>query len=351
VDESLSTQDSDRVILTQGGQTILTRNDFKTGRSGINVINLLKITGPQQVMLEVKFAEVSRKSGRDLQAGFAVRGLDKDFAGAVGTGTLPGGSAGPVADLGSLLVNLANNAANIFVKVDDFSLVLNFLEGENLARTLAEPRLVTQSGQEASFLAGGEYPYPVDNGTDGIEIAFKEFGVGLKFTPIVNSDGMITMRVAPSVTDVVSTVETAAGLQPVLSTRRTESTVQLRDGQTLAMAGLLKENMNNIVEKVPLLGDIPILGALFRSSSFREEKTDLIVAITPHLVKPVKEGEVSFPGEFIKRPNRFEFYLEGRLEGRRSPEDRSALSEHSFAVAQSVSGGGLEGQFGHTEAK
>jgi pilus assembly protein CpaC len=329
-------------------------------------------------MLEVKFAEVTRASGRDLQAGIGLRGLGSDFAGNIGTkpimqpykyqldtekgtggntfipGSLPALSDGSVfrslQDAGSLLINLAGETANAFINIDNFSLTLNFLEAENLARVLAEPRLVTQSGQEASFLAGGEYPYPVDNGTEGIEIEFKEFGVGLKFTPIVQSDGLITLRVAPSVTDITSTVETAAGFQPIFSTRRMESTVQMRDGQTLALAGLLKENMSNAVEKVPLLGDLPILGALFRSSGFREDKTDLIVAITPHLVKPVKEGELSFPGEFIKKPSRFEFYLEGKLEGRRSPDDRSNLSTHTFAVSPAA-GGGLEGQFGHTEAK
>lgn len=350
-----------------------------TGQSGGGITNLLKIAGPQQVLLEVKFAEVSRKSGRDLQAGFGLKGLGSDFAGNIGTKNVlqpfnhildadkglgghtyvpgsnsmltDGGVLGSVQDVGSLLLNLAGQATNVFINIDNFSLALNFLEAEDLARVLAEPRLVTQSGQEASFLAGGEYPYPIDNGTDGIEIAFKEFGVGLKFTPIVQSDGMITLRVAPSVTDITNTIETAAGFQPILSTRRMESTVQLRDGQTLALAGLLKENMNNAVEKVPLLGDLPVLGALFRSSGFREEKTDLIVAITPHLVKPVKEGEISFPGEFIRKPNRFEFYLEGKLEGRRSGDDPSQLTEHRFAAASAASGGGLEGQFGHTEAK
>lgn len=348
-----------------------------TGQSGTGITNLLKIAGPQQVLLEVKFAEVTRGNGMNMQAGLAYGKLGQDFRGVAGvsplgavstngagTASLPGPEdtvglgrvsqnfdADAIDFAGSLLLNFAQETANVFLNIDNVSLALEFLESENLARVLAEPRLVTQSGQEASFLAGGEYPYPIDNGVDGIEIAFKEFGVGLKFTPIVQSDGIITLRVAPSVTDITNTITTAAGLQPVLSTRRMESTVQLRDGQTLAMAGLLKENMSNVVDKVPLLGDIPILGTLFRSSGFREDKTDLLVAITPHLVKPVREGEISFPGEFIKKPNRFEFYLEGKLEGRRSANDPSVISEHSFAASPLASGGGLEGQFGHTEAK
>ncbi|MDH3998746.1 MAG: pilus assembly protein N-terminal domain-containing protein [Desulfuromonadales bacterium] len=338
----------------QGGNVQLDSDDTAsgTGTSGLNIVNLLTVGGPQQVMLEVKFAEVSRQSGRDLQAAFKLGGLGSDFRGAAGvnplgingkTGDLPG------LDLGSLLVNFAgiNEVGNIFINIDDFSLALHFLEEESLARILAEPRLVTQSGQEASFLAGGEYPYPiVDN--DNVEIEFKEFGVGLKFTPIINSNGLITLKVAPSVTDITGFVELDSGDQPVLSTRRLESTVHLRDGQTLALAGLLQENMSEAVRKVPYLGDLPVIGTLFRSSTYQNNKTDLVVAVTPHIVQPVQEGDISFPGEFIKEPSRFEFYLEGMLEGRRSPEDTSSFLSHSFATS-SLAGGGLEGDFGQTQ--
>jgi pilus assembly protein CpaC len=214
---------------------------------------------------------------------------------------------------------------------------------------LAEPKLVTMSGQEASFLAGGEYPYPIVD-DDDVEIKFKQFGVGLRFTPIVSSDGLITLKVAPSVSDITDFVEIpGVGRQPVLSSRTLDSMVQLRDGQTLAMAGLLLDNMSEVASKVPVLGDIPILGALFRSTSFQQKKTDLLIAVTPHLVNPVQEGKISFPGEFLKPPNRFEFYLEGRLEGRRSAEDPSLLSSHVFSANKSSVSGGMEGNFGHME--
>ena len=219
---------------------------------------------------------------------------------------------------------------------------------ESLARLLAEPRLVTQSGQEASFLAGGEFPYQTVSDQD-VSINFKEFGVGLKFTPIVGSDGMVTLRVSPSVSEITQLVETSTGPQPVLSTRKLNTTVRLRDGQTLVLAGLLQDDLREIVSKVPLLGDIPVLGTLFRSSSYQEKKTDLLIAVTPHIVTPVREGDISYPGEFVKAPSRMEFYLEGRLEGRRTAEDPSLLSQHSFITEAAIDGGGMEGDFGHTK--
>lgn len=328
--------------------------DAETGTSSPQIINLMKIGGPQQVMLEVKFAEVSRKSGRDLQAAFKLGGLGSDFGGAVGVNPLGVTEAGGVPSLpsiaGDLFVNLAGLAdtANIFININKFSLALQFLEEESLARLLAEPRLVTLSGQEASFLAGGEFPYQTVSDRD-VSINFKEFGIGLKFTPIVGSDGMITLRVNPSVSEITELIQTTTGPQPVLSTRKLTTTVRLRDGQTLVLAGLLQDDLREIISKVPMLGDIPILGALFRSSSYQENKTDLLVAVTPHIIKPVREGDISFPGEFLKPPSRLEFYLEGRLEGRRTAEDPSLLSQHSFASEAAIDGGGMEGKFGHTE--
>lgn len=328
--------------------------EARTGTSSPQIINLMKIGGPQQVMLEVKFAEVNRTSGRDLQAAFKLGGLGSDFGGAVGVNPLGGLGGGGTPSLpsiaGDLFVNLAGLAdtANIFINIDKFSLALQFLEQESLARLLAEPRLVTQSGQEASFLAGGEYPYQTVSDND-VAINFKEFGVGLQFTPIIGSDGMVTLRVTPSVSEITELVETSTGPQPVLSTRKLNTTVRLRDGQTLVLAGLLQDDLREIVSKVPMLGDIPVLGTLFRSSSYQERKTDLLVAVTPHIVKPVREGEISFPGEFLKPPSRLEFYLEGRLEGQRTPEDPSIFKQHTFVTEAAIDGGGMEGEFGHTE--
>jgi len=339
-----------------------TKGQQGTGRSGAGITNLLNVGGIQQVMLEVKFAEVTRSSGMDWQAALGLVNQGDDLnavTGVSGFPVLPNGKLPSAIDggAGSLLLNfagMATSGANIFVNIDNLTTALRFLENEGLARLLAEPRLVTQSGQEASFLAGGEFPIPVAQGDGEIDIEYKEFGVGLRFTPVVLSDGKISLRVAPSVSDIVSSSSIPAGIEgadfivPNLTTRKLETTVQLYDGQTLALAGLLQDSMRESVSKIPGLGDIPIIGALFRSSSYRQEKTDLLISVTPHIVKPSREGTLSYPGEFIQIPNRFEFYLEGRLEGRRSPGDLSALSQHSFALPMvpMESQGGLEGQFG-----
>ncbi len=333
-----------------------------SGQSGSGITNLMSVGGIQQVMLEVKFAEVNRSSGRDWQAALGLTGQGDNFGVIGGVGELTSGGSGitefPASALGSVLINFADfatNPANIFVNIGDFTSALRFLESENLARLLAEPRLVTQSGQEASFLAGGEFPIPVPQGDGDITIEFKEFGVALRFTPVVLSDGKISLRVAPSVSDITSISTIPAGITgvdfnvPNLTTRKLDTTVQLYDGQTLALAGLLQDNLRETVSKVPGLGDIPILGALFRSTTYQQEKTDLLIAVTPHLVKANKEGSFKFPGETIVPPNRLEFYLEGRLEGRRSPDQPSALSRHSFnpPIMQGATQGGLEGSFGY----
>lgn len=351
-----------------------------TGRSGTNITNLLKIGGIHQVMLEVKFAEVNRTKGREWQAGLAYTDASKNFTGAASAGgsvltplavseQSPGpamlldGTVGSLIDgtidgilqnPGSVFLNFAGNAANIFVNIDDFSAALTLLEDEGLARTLAEPRLVTQSGQEASFLAGGEFPIPVPQGNGDITVEYKDFGVSLVFTPVVLSDGRISLRVAPSVSDIASSQSFPVGVLgadffvPNLTTRKLETTVQLRDGQTLALGGLLQETFRESVQKVPGLGDLPILGALFRSTNYLEEKTDLLIAVTPHLVKPVPAGSITFPGDNMQAPNWFEFYLEGRLEGRRPTTQEGTAS--SISSAPSVASGnqmGLEGQFGY----
>lgn len=356
--------------------------DEGTGKSGTGITNLMRVGGIQQVMLEVKFAEVNRSSGRNWQAALGLAGIGNSFTGAAGvnpldpsyisgrnvlervrlfdadgnfTGTDDLPLAGLIQSAGSLLLNFAGNPANIFLNVDDVSVALNFLEGEGLARILAEPRLVTLSGQEASFLAGGEFPIPVPQEGGTVTIQYREFGVALRFTPVVMSDGRISLRVAPSVSDIVSTSAIPTGIVgssyivPNLTTRKLETTVQLHDGQTLALAGLLQDSLRQSVSKVPGLGDLPIIGSLFRSTGYQQEKTDLLIAVTPHLVKPVREGSLRFPGEFMQKPNRWEFYMEGRLEGRRAPEDTSAFRQHSFAAPAPGTGptGGLEGEFGH----
>ena len=350
--------------------------------SGAGITNLLRVGAVQQVMLEVKFAEVDRTSSRDWQAalglvnqndnwtvGAGVNPMSGKFIKGFGPATVDFPDGVPIYEIGdlgqnggvipswggapgSMLLNFAGNAANIFLNIKNLTASLNLLESEGLARILAEPRLVTLSGQEASFLAGGEFPIPVDQGVNGITIEFKEFGVGLRFTPIVLSNGKINLHVAPSVSDISSNsiIPGIAGgslIVPNLTTRKLETTVQLQDGQTLALAGLLQDNLRENVSKIPGLGDIPILGALFRSSGFIHQKTDLLIAVTPHLVKPGQEGELSFPGEFLRPPNALEFYLMGKMENSWTHDDPSLLSRHAFTPSTATpQPGGMEGTFG-----
>jgi len=336
-----------------------------SGRSNAGVTNLLKVGAIQQVLLEVKFAEVDRTSSRDWQAALGLVGQNNDFI--IGGGAKPLGGLSTDGSLptfgaaaaGDVLLNFAGNAANIFVNYKDITAALKLMETEGLARVLAEPRLVTLSGHEASFLAGGEFPVPVAQGDGEIDIQYKEFGVGLRFTPVVMSDGKISLRVAPSVSDISSSSTIPAGIVgtsfvvPNLTTRKLESTVQLYDGQTIALAGLLQDTLREEVSKIPGLGDLPILGALFRSSGYKQQKTDLLIAVTPHLVKPVREGELVFPGEHMRPPNAMEFYLLGKLENYWTHDDPSLLNGHDFAPMPAAGNddGGMEGQFGQVLPK
>jgi pilus assembly protein CpaC len=347
------------------------RGEEGSGKSGFGVTNLLKVTGLQQVMLEVKFAEVSRSHGKDWSVSGAVNQIDTAFAGVVGLANLGINSAGALgtATTGSVLVNFLNdgtssngNRANIFGSFDNGEVIaaLEFLETEGLARTLAEPRLVTMSGQEASFLAGGELPIPVAQEDNTTTIEFKEFGVGLVFTPVVLSDGRISLRVNPSVTQLADqAIELTSGSIsysiPGLTTRKLETMVQLQDGQTLALAGLLQDNVRETVKKIPGLGNLPIIGPLFSSTGYQQEKTDLLIAVTPHLVKPNPEGTIRFPGEDFRPPDWYEFYIERRLEGRRV-KDKLPIDAHPFTPGVTDPAdepgspevaGGLEGKFGH----
>lgn len=352
-----------------------------TGRSGPGLTNLLQIAGGQQVMLEVRFAEVSRDKGRDWQAALGLVNQGKDLLIGAGAGRLTGkfitgyntdgtpiydvrtldAGGGGIPDVGidpgSLLLNFAGNAANIFMSIDNLTMALQFLESEGLARTLAEPRLVTLSGQEASFLAGGEFPYPVPDNEGNPSIEFKEFGVGLRFTPVVMADGRISLRVAPSVSEISGTTPIPTGITgtiypvPNLTTRKLETTVHLRDGQTLALAGLLQDSLRETSSKVPGLGDLPVIGPLFRSSGYQQQKTDLLIAVTPRLVKPVAPEDLRFPGASLIPPDRLEFYLEGRFEGSRTDDDSAdgapaGTSASPAPAAGKNETGGLEGDFG-----
>ncbi len=278
-----------------------------------NIVNLLRQqenVGPDQVMLKVRFAEVSRSAMQELGASF--------FTGPNGKGDWIGRSTtqqyeAPVFDNEKGLV--FSDFLNLFAfnTEEQLGVAVRALKGRGLFESLAEPNLVTQDGKEASFLAGGEYPYPVVQGGAGMQsvtIVFKEFGVRLRFTPTITSAGYIHLKVAPEVSslDFGNAVVLEGFRVPALSTRRTETEVELRDGQTFAIAGLLDRNMNETLRRVPGIGDIPILGYLFRSQAYQKNNTELVVMITPHILRRDSPGVTpNLPGlvePFLEGPSR-----------------------------------------------
>jgi pilus assembly protein CpaC len=293
------------------------------GESG-EVINLLQVGGAQQVMLEVKVAEISRRELRKFDMQFnALLTSSRWTSGATNGGTtFPGG----------LIENFTPNDLIIEDKglfaglaTNDFliNLTLEAAKENGLAKILAEPNLTTLSGQEAKFLSGGEFPIPVPQGNDSVTIEFKEFGVGVGFLPVVLGNGRINMVLNISVSELtnLSNVEVSSDssstsfLVPSLSKRSANATVELMDGQTIGIAGLLNENMREVINKFPGLGDIPILGHLFRSQEYVKGETELVILVTPHLAKPIAPNDIKLPTDNFVDPNDADFYLWGRLEG------------------------------------
>ena len=305
-----------------------------------NIQNLIQVGGVHQVMLEIRVAEMSKSLTKRLGINLAYTRGD-DFA----VSTLGGLSQvvkATDAVLGSDGVGFAYSPAvsalfRFGVGSATWTGFLDALREDGLVKILAEPTLITLSGQTANFLAGGEFPVPVPQGLGTVAVEYKPFGVGLVFTPTVLSKNKINLQVSPEVSELDFT--NALVLQgytiPGIRTRRTSTTIELGDGQSFAIAGLLRESVRTINSKYPLLGDIPILGALFQSKEFQKEESELIIIATPHLVKPMNMAKQSLPTDYYVEPNDFEFYLLGALQGKSKPEPK-------------VAAGSLDGDFGHS---
>jgi pilus assembly protein CpaC len=277
-----------------------------------NVVNLLKQqegVASNQVMLRVRFAEVSRSALQELGASFFANGYKSDWFGR----TAPPGVPSPDFDSEKGLV--FSDFLNIFVfnAKEGLGGVVRALQTKGLFQSLAEPNLIATNGKEASFLAGGEYPYPVVQagaGFNSVTIMFKEFGVRLSFTPTVLGGDLVHLKVKPEVSslDFANAVTIDGFRVPALSTRRTETEVELRDGQTFAIAGLMNNTLTNTMSKIPGIGDIPILGYLFRSKAHQKNQTELVVMITPTIIKRgqmgVSEGLPSLVEPYLGRPDK-----------------------------------------------
>jgi pilus assembly protein CpaC len=319
------------------------------------VLNMLQVGGGQQVMLEARISEVNRSSLKDLGVRNTISGTEgqKDLS----VLSLVTGGA------------LANTAFGTFSLTEtgvfsSLALQLDALEQQGLANTLAEPNIVALSGHEASFLAGGEFPVPVAQSSvasagiapgditvqGGITVEFKEFGVGLKFTPTVLSSRKINLKLQTEVSAIDTATQASVGFGsiPGVRTRRASTTIEMADGQSFAIAGLLQNDINNAVNKFPGLGDIPVLGALFRSTDFQREETELVILVTPRLVKPIPSGRHVLPTDGFIPPNNQDQYLFGRLEGLPdAPATEQAAPSGSGSATEQKAPSGIEGAHGH----
>jgi pilus assembly protein CpaC len=304
-----------------------------------DVTNGLVIRDSHQVLLEVRFVEATRSAIKELGVGLLVQQAGQ-FSFASGIGSIGGSSAA------TALLQETIGATNIDVKIDA-------LEENGTIRTLAEPNLISMSGETASFLAGGEFPIPVSGINGQISITYRQFGVGLSFTPTVLDDGVINLKVSPEVSQLDSTNSVRVGgvEVPGLTIRRADTTVELRNSQSFAIAGLLQNTETNRKTQVPWLGDIPVLGTLFTSSRFKNNETELVIIVTPRLVQPVSDiSQLSTPLDNKYSPSDAEFFLGGKMEGTDTNQNYNVQNRSKSPVkkpSKTEASGGLSARYGH----
>jgi pilus assembly protein CpaC len=314
-----------------------------------NVISRLKTATPLQVNLHVKFAEVSRSLVREIGGNLSTFDGSSGFRFGVGTGRSIGGQSyrvdGPLGvgnAVGQSAFILPDGTEIPGPAVDsqggttlsglgrlfgmDMLGALDLSERLGLVTTLTEPNLTALSGETATFLAGGEFPIPISQGLGNVAIQFRNFGVSLAYTPTVLSNGRISIRVRPEVSELSSQGSvTLNGFQvPALTIRRTETTVELGSGQSFMIAGLMSANSQNALDKAPGLGDVPILGNLFRSREFRRGESELVIVVTPYLVKPVDAKDIKLPTDGYRSANEFQQLLGYQNHAGVSGEERPA---------------------------
>ncbi len=289
---------------------------------GVNVITRVKTATPLQVNLKVTFAEVSRSLVRAIGANLTTADSTDGFQFGIGTGRgaltqyTPGGPAGVNVTAGAEGTSVITTAGTTVAGLGqlfglDLAGTLDLSETIGLVNTISEPNLTALSGETATFLAGGEFPIPISQGLGNVAVEFRQFGVSLAYTPTVLSNGRISLRLRPEVSELSSSGSvTLNGFEiPSLTTRRTETTVELGSGQSFMIAGLMSNNSQNSLEKTPGLGDVPILGNLFRSRSYRKGETELVIIATPYLVKPVSARDIKLPTDGFHAANEIDQLL------------------------------------------
>jgi len=301
---------------------------------GTQVVARLRSATPLQVMLKVRIAEVNRSGLKNVGVNLLNRDSSSGTLFGIGRGnpgTINAGGTGATFN-----VLAGGTTLGLFGRVFGTDLLgtLDLLQNDGFISTLAEPNLTALSGETASFLAGGEFPIPVTQGNNAVTIEYKQYGVGLAFTPIVLGDGRISMRVRPEVSELsdAGSVKLGGFTVPALTTRRAETTVELGSGQSFMIAGLLQNRSSNSIEKAPFLGDLPILGALFRSSSYRRNETELVVIVTPYLVRPAS-NQLATPTDGYRTPGDLErVFLGQSAAGRSGATEPTAISAPAVPV-------------------
>jgi pilus assembly protein CpaC len=305
------------------------------------VNNLTRVGGGHQVMLEVRVAEMSKATTKRLGINFNYVADDR-FG---------------ISLLGGLSQLVTPNESNFNTPTNDFWLnipqsvqaifrfpdgdttwtgIIDALQQDGLVKVLAKPTLIALNGQKASFLAGGEFPVPVPQGLGSVAIEYKKFGVELNFKPVVLSDDRINIHVTPEVSelDFSTAIQFSGFVVPGLTKRGASTTIELGDGQSFAIAGLLKENVRDVLRKFPVLGSIPVLGALFRSREFQKSETELVIIVTPRLVKPLNMAAATLPTDFYVEPGDDKIFLRDVLQQKHKAPKTAVQAE-------------LSGQFGH----
>ena len=327
------------------------KSEDEAATCGGGIINLMQVGGAQQVMLQIKVAEIARSVLKSLDGNTQILHFGNSAqAGAIsGGGSLSnagGGPAlGPATDGGALLGPNLRQFTPTTPAIGDTGVLLSYLTGDfliqsvleasrqkGLAKILAEPVVTTLTGQQAEFLSGGEFPIPVAQDLGKVTIEFKEFGVGVKFLPVVLDSGRINLKLNIAVTELSSDVPVLLNLSgvsssfaiPSLTKRSTRSTVELGNGQTIGIAGLISDNVRESVDKFPGLGDVPMLGTLFRSQEFRSGQTELVIFVTPHLARPIAASRVKLPTDSFVPPSDTDFYLGGKMEAPTSRLNQSS---------------------------
>ncbi len=333
------------------------------------VINLLTVGGAQQVMLSVIVAEMARTELRKLDVKFLAMGDSGNWklGGVNGGATFPDAlnadglttpvfpadppPLGPMIDQfnpSDLTIDDKGFFASFMSSRFLFQMAFSAAKEKGLAKVLAEPTLTTLSGQEATFLSGGEFPIPVPQQQNTVTIEFKQFGIGLAFLPVVLASNHINLTLNVSVSELSSENAlllsdpgvSSSFIVPSLTKRSATATVELADGETIGIAGLISEDVREVITKFPGLGSIPIFGALFRSQAYQQGETELVIMVTPRLARPIAPESIKLPTDKFVRPNDWEFYLLGKTEGSpRRVQERSSISTDT---------GGTAGNFGHT---